>query len=156
MRRCWQLCILILFVSAQIRATIFGSITGLIHDPQHRPVQGAKVTVWADNSTWSQTVASDSSGQFRFDSVPLGRYYVKVEAEGFAPQSQRVMLASGSEARLHFPLTIAGPTESVQVSEAGGTINPDSSTSTSIIDRQEIQQTPGSTQTISMAMIRDY
>ncbi len=143
----------LLLISASLSATIFGSITGLIHDPQHRPVQGAKVTVWADNSTWSQTVASDSSGQFRFDSVPLGRYYVKVEAEGFAPQSQRVMLASGSEARLHFPLTITGSTESVQVSETAGSINPDSSTSTSIIDRQQIQQTPGATQANSMAMI---
>ncbi len=146
----------LLFISASLSATIFGSITGLIHDPQHRPVQGAKVTVWADNSTWSQTVTSDNSGQFRFDNVPLGSYYVKVEAEGFAPQSQKVMLASGSEARLHFPLTVAGTSESVQVSETGGSINPDSSTSTSIIDRQQIQQTPGATQTNSMAMITDY
>src|SRR5438445_2989456 len=147
---------LLLLISANLSATIFGSISGLIHDPQHRPVAGAKVMMWADNSTWSQVVISDDSGQFRFDGVPLGKYYVKVEAEGFAPQSQRVTVASGSEARLHFPLTIAGPTESVQVSEAGGTINPDSSTSTSIIDRQEIQQTPGATQTNSMAMITDY
>src|SRR5207245_10779299 len=71
-------------------------------------------------------------------------------------QAQSVAMASCSQARLHFPLAIAGPTESVQVSEAGGTINPDSSTSTSIIDRQEIQQTPGATQTNSMAMITDY
>src|SRR5713226_6110284 len=73
----------VLLLSASLSATIFSSITGLIHDPQHRPVQGAKVTVQAENSTWSQTVTSDGSGQFRFDNLPLGNYTIRVEAEGF-------------------------------------------------------------------------
>jgi len=30
----------VLLLSASLSATIFSSITGLIHDPQHRPVQG--------------------------------------------------------------------------------------------------------------------
>ena len=38
---------LLLFISASLSATIFSSITGLIHDPQHRPVEGAKVKIWA-------------------------------------------------------------------------------------------------------------
>ena len=96
----------ILLLSASLSATIFSSITGLIHDPQHRPVQGAKVTAQAENSTWSQTVSSDGSGQFRFDNLPPGSYIVKVEAEGFVIQEQRLTLASGSEARLHFDYEI--------------------------------------------------
>ena len=79
----------ILLLSASLSASIFSSITGLIHDPQHRPVEGAKVTVQAENSTWSQTVTSDGSGQFRFGNLPMGRYTVKVEAEGFGIQTDR-------------------------------------------------------------------
>jgi len=143
-------------LSASLSATIFSSFTGLIHDPQHRPVQGAKVKVWANSSNWSQTTTSDASGQFRFDSVPLGTYTVEVDAEGFAPQTQQLTLGSGSEARLHFPLSVAGSNESVQVSETFQTVNPDSSTSSTIVDRKQIEETPGATRTNSMAMITDY
>jgi hypothetical protein len=48
-------------------ATIFGTVTGLIHDPQHRPVQGAQVTLHAASSAWAKTVSSDDAGEFRFD-----------------------------------------------------------------------------------------
>ncbi len=145
-----------LLLSVSLSATIFSSITGLIHDPQHRPVQGATVTVAAENSNWSQTAASDNSGQFRFDNLPLGSYSVKVEAPGFALQVQKLTLASGSEARLHFPLTVAGSSESVQVSETLPGVSPESSTSTSIISREQIAETPGATQTNSMSMITGY
>src|SRR5437763_11197391 len=156
MRRCWQLCILMLFVSAQVRASIFGSITGLIHDPQHRPVQGAKVTIWANSSKWSQSTISDASGEFRFDNVALGAYTVHVETVGFAPQTQLVTLSSDAELRLHFALTVAESKESVQVADTTSAVNPDSSTSTSTISRQQIANTPGATDSNSMAMITNY
>jgi hypothetical protein len=35
----------VVFSSLAAHATIFGSVHGLIHDPQHRPVQNAQVTV---------------------------------------------------------------------------------------------------------------
>ena len=53
------LCSAVLLFSAIAGATIFGSIHGLIHDPQHRPVEDAKVKLQALNSDWSQTAASD-------------------------------------------------------------------------------------------------
>jgi len=156
MRRRWQLCILMLFVSAQIRASIFGSITGLIHDPQHRPVQGAKVTIWANSSKWTQSTTSDASGEFRFGNIALGAYTVQVETAGFAPQTQLVTLSSDAELRLHFALIVAESKESVQVTDTTSAINPDSSSSTSTISRQQIANTPGATDSNSMAMITDY
>lgn len=151
--------LVVVFTIAQgmyLHATIFSSITGLIHDPQHRPVQGAKVTVSATNSAWSQTTASNDAGEFRFDNVPLGVYAVKVEAADFASQIQPLTLASGSESRLHLALTVATSAESIEVRDTLSGINPDSSTSTNIVGRDEIADTPGATQTNSMAMITDY
>jgi outer membrane cobalamin receptor len=154
--RCVQLGGLILLLSASLSATIFSSITGLIHDPEHRPIQGAKVTAWANNSKWSQTTVSDASGQFRFDNLTLGSYTVQVEAEGFAPQTQQLTVASEAEARLHFPLTVAGSKESVRVTDTLQGVDPASSTSTSVISREQIAETPGASDTNSMAMITDY
>ena len=71
-------------------ATIFGTVTGLIHDPQHRPVQGAQVTLRSASSAWTKTVSSDDAGEFRFDTVPLGEYSLKVELTGFAPEEQKL------------------------------------------------------------------
>jgi outer membrane receptor protein involved in Fe transport len=146
----------LLLLAASLSATIFSSITGLIHDPQHRPVQGAKVTLSATDSDWSRTAVSNDAGEFRFDNVPLGAYTVKVEAEGFAAQTQNLALASGSEARLHFPLAVSGANESVEVHDTLQGVNPESSTATTIVSREQIAAAPGASQTNSMAMITDY
>jgi outer membrane receptor protein involved in Fe transport len=147
---------LLLLLAASLSATIFSSITGLIHDPQHRPVQGAKVTLAATDSDWSQTAVSNDAGEFRFDNVPLGVYAVRVEAAGFATQTQDLTLGSGSEARLHFPLTLSGTHESVEVHDTMQGVNPESSTATTVVNREQIASTPGASQTNSMAMITDY
>ncbi len=56
----------LLLSSLTASATIFGTVSGLIHDPQHRPVQGAQVTLHAANSAWTKSVSSNDSGEFRF------------------------------------------------------------------------------------------
>jgi outer membrane receptor protein involved in Fe transport len=146
----------ILLFAASLNATIFSSVTGLIHDPEHRPVQGAKVTIWSDDSNWTQSVTSDDSGQFRFDNVALGRYFVKVEVEGFAPQTQKITVGSGAELRLHFPLAVLAAKEQVEVRDTAQSVDSGSSTSLSIVNRQQITDTPGATQTNSMAVITNF
>ena len=49
----------LLLSSVAAMATIFGTVGGLIHDPQHRPVQGAQVTLRAANSGWTKSITSD-------------------------------------------------------------------------------------------------
>ena len=122
----------ILLLAIAASATIFGTVCGLIHDPQHRPVQGARVVIRAEVSDWTQTTISDNSGEFHFDAVPLGAYAVTVEVPGFAPQEQRLALTSGRDARLHFSLAIAKSKETVEVVETTAIINPESSTTTSV------------------------
>src|SRR5207302_8597808 len=146
----------LLLVAGSASATIFGSVSGLIHDPQHRPVQGAQVTLRSTTSDWNKSAASDDSGEFHFDSVPLGDYRITVELAGFATQAQDLALISGRDARLHFSLTIAQTKETVEVKDTGAAINSKSSTTQSVISRQQIASTPGADQTNSLAMITDY
>src|SRR5207245_467199 len=89
-------------VTPPATAAIFGSVSGLIRDPQHRPVQGAQVTLRSTTSDWNKSAASDDSGEFHFDSVPLGDYRITVELAGFATQAQDLALIPGRDARLHF------------------------------------------------------
>src|SRR5512146_919861 len=95
-----------LLLVAGVSATIFGTVRGLIHDPQHRPVAAARVTLRSTASQFSKTISSDNAGEFQFETVPLGEYYVTVEVPGFNVQQQALALTSGSDARLHFSLTL--------------------------------------------------
>src|SRR5947207_6359778 len=146
----------LLLVAGSASATIFGSVRGLIHDPQHRPVQGAQATLRSTTSDCNESAASDNSGEFHFDSVPLGNYRITIELAGFATQAQEITLTSGRDARLHFPLTIAQSRETVEVRDTASTVNPQSSTTQSVISRQQIASTPGADQTNSLAMITNY
>ena len=146
----------LLFFGTWAEATIFGTIQGLIHDPQHRPVQGASVTLRSTSSDWSKSAQSDTAGEFRFDTVPVGEYKVSVEVPGFTAQEQKVLLSSGRDARLHFAMSVAQANETVEVTDTPSTVNPESSTTSTVVSRQQIADTPGADQTNSLAMITDY
>jgi outer membrane receptor protein involved in Fe transport len=145
-----------LLLTSVANATIFGSIRGLIHDPQHRPVSGAQVKISATTSNWENIVTTDSAGEFAVDSVPIGEYKVQVELAGFSPEAQTLTLTSGRDARLHFSLQLASATETVEVRDVPLSVNPESSTTADVISRRDIAETPGADQSNSLAMIANY
>ncbi len=146
----------IVFFTGPVHAAIFGTVRGLIHDPQHRPVAGAQATIRAQGSSWTRTAASKDQGEFVFDAVPVGYYVVSVDAAGFTAHEQKIIVDTGREVRLHFPLDVASANESVQVTETAPAVNTESSSATTTIARPEISHTPGAEQTNSLAMITDY
>jgi outer membrane receptor protein involved in Fe transport len=137
-------------------ASIFGTVSGLIHDPQHRPVQGAQVTLRAANSAWTKSTTSTDSGEFRFDAVPLGEYRVTVALQGFAAEEQKLVLGSGRDSRIHFSLTVAQAKETVEVTDSSAAVNTESSATSTLVSRRQITETPGADQTNSLAMITSY
>ena len=150
------LAVFTLLLASWANATIFGSVRGLIHDPQHRPVPGAQVKISATTSSWEKIVTTDSAGEFAADSVPLGEYKVQVELAGFSPEAQTLTLTSGRDARLHFSLQLASATETVEVRDVPLSVNPESSTTADVISRRDIAETPGADQSNSLAMIANY
>jgi outer membrane receptor protein involved in Fe transport len=137
-------------------ATIFGNVRGIVHDPQHRPIQNAEVTVQASGSGWSRTEHTNPNGEFQFSAVPVGSYLITVKAQGFRPSEQSIMINSDSAPILHFSLQIATARQSVQVNAAPETINTRSSSTVTSVSKQMIAHTPGADRANSMAMITDY
>ncbi len=142
-----------LFFVLPAHATIFGRVGGVVHDPQHRPVAGAVVTLRAVASDFRVSVQTDAEGSFRFPATPLGEYRLTVSSPGFEDAEQTVTLASDTSPVLHLQLAVAGAKESVAV---GGEANADSVTPTTLVDRGEIADTPGADRTNSLAMITDF
>ena len=151
----FYLCLAILSGSL-LHATIFGRIQGIVHDPQHRPVPGASVTLQASTSDWSQTAQTDDNGDFSFTAVPVGDFTITVTQSRFETSEQAVTVASGSSPILHLQLAIAALNQSIVVTGEGATVSMDSVTPTTLVDREDIAETPGADRTNSMAMITDY
>ncbi|MGA8489669.1 MAG: TonB-dependent receptor [Terriglobales bacterium] len=156
MRPVVRLTAVFFFLGAAALATIFGSVHGVVHDPQHRPIQGAQVTLKAQNSDWTRSQVSRDNGEFEFTSVPIGNYTAVVTSKGFQEEHQDVIVESDTSPVLHFELAIAGAPESVTVSESPVEAPMDTVTPTTMVSRIDIRQTPGADRTNGMEMITDY
>ena len=145
-----------LLPGSSLHATIFGKIQGIVHDPQHRPVSGAAVKLQSATSDWTQTTQTDDNGNFIFTSVPVGDYKITVSQSKFDTAEQTVTVASNSSPILHFQLKIATVNQTTVVVSQADVANVDSVTPTTLVNREDIAQTPGADRTNSMAMITDY
>jgi hypothetical protein len=145
-----------LLIGVIASATIFGSVRGIIHDPEHRPVQGAMVMLRAQNSDWVQSKNSNSNGEFEFSSVPVGNYTITVSSQGFQQTQQDVIVRSDTSPVAHFQLAVAGTKMTIAVTEAPVEATTESVTPTTMLSREDIRLTPGADRTNGMEMITDY
>ena len=138
-------------------ATVFATIHGVVHDPQHRPVAGAQVLLKAANSQFSLHTETDATGEFDLPEAPLGVYQLEIASTGFATFKETITVASGTNPVLHIALDVAGSNQTVMVNGADGlAVNTDSATPTTLVTRAEIDSTPGASRTLGMQMITNY
>jgi hypothetical protein len=149
------LCVLlVLALAATSLATVFGTVRGIVHDPQHRPVSGIEVVLKARASEFTLSARTDDAGQFHFDAVPLGEYTVAVSDANFVADQQSVAVLSGTAPILHFELRL--PTQSETVLVSADAAQTETVTPTTLVDRVRIQETPGASRSNSMALITNY
>jgi hypothetical protein len=137
-------------------ATIFGQVRGIVHDPQHRPVSGAKITIHAAHSDFTASAQTNQEGSFNLPAIPLGEYIVTVSQPGFTTLEQAITLASDTSPILHFELQVGSVEQSVTVSTQSQTANVDSVTPTTLVGRIDIAQTPGADRTNGLQMITNF
>ncbi len=142
-------------IPVQTHAEIFGSVRGIVHDPQHRPVQGATVNLKALSSDYMQTQQSGVDGDFEFRAIPLGEYTVTVTLTNFQQQKQNVIVHSDTSPIVHFQLELATVSASAVVSGEPIIATTDSVTPTTLLNREDVQETPGASRTNSLAIITD-
>ena len=134
-------------------ANIYGTVRGIVHDPQHRPIQDAMVMLKSKSSDWTKSATTDASGEFQLNGVALGDYSVSVASEGFAQTSQDVTVISGTVPVVHFSLRVATANSNVTVSGAPDVAPTDRATPTTLVSRLDIERIPGADRSNSMAMI---
>src|SRR5882672_1493881 len=148
--------IFVAIVSTLAFASVFGTVKAIVHDPQHRPVQGAQVEIQSRTSAFKTAGITNEDGIATVSNVPVGEYDIKIATPGFASAEQSATVTSGNVQELHFALALAQHQETVEVSGAPELVNPSSATPQALISRSDIAQTPGADRTNSMAMITDF
>jgi outer membrane cobalamin receptor len=153
---CTAVSAVVVVLASTALATIFGSVRGIVHDPQHRPIQGAMIMLKAASSDWTKTATTNSNGEFALNAVPLGDYAVSVASPGFAQTEQNVVVNSGTEPVVHFQLRLESTKETVSVTATPETVATDSATPITLVNRLDIERTPGASRSNSMAMITNF
>jgi outer membrane receptor protein involved in Fe transport len=146
------------FVIAQSAAFAQDSakLRGVVHDPQHRPIDQAKVSIKSVGGSFSAVVQSDASGEFEMDNIPNGGYVVNVAARGFRPLQEPVTVVAGKTPVVHLQLEVATLNQTMEVSGTGEKLETQTSTVQVQVTPEEVLQTPGADQTNSLAMITDF
>jgi outer membrane cobalamin receptor len=138
------------------QAEIFGTVHGVVHDPQHRPIGDAAVDLKAQHSDLVQHQKTNDNGEFEFSAVPLGEYTVTVTVSGFQQAQENVIVESGTSPVLHIQMSLASVSEKTVVTGEAVAASLDSVTPTTLLSRQDIQETPGADRSNSLAMITDF
>ena len=135
-------------------ATVFASLHGVVHDPQHRPLAGAHIVLQSADSDFSLSASTNADGEFDLPEAPIGFYKLAVSASGFETVTQSITLSSGTNPLVHIALPVESASETVVIE--GGRPQVDSVTPTTLVSRQMIDETPGAGRVTSYAAITDY
>ena len=108
MHRHVRVCLLVYFVlgfAALTSAQVGGSLSGTVRDESGAVIPGATVTATNTGIGTTFTTITDAQGLYSFPKLPVGRYDVTIQLEGFKPQ-KRTGLAVDADAALQLNVTL--------------------------------------------------
>src|SRR5512146_1528133 len=97
------------------QAPAAGSITGVISDPDGRPVSDADVLL-TQAATVVARARTDTTGRYTVANLPAGRYEIHVALEGFRADPQAVAVHGGDALAVDVRMRLSAVSESVLVS----------------------------------------
>src|SRR5205085_4648505 len=120
-----------------------GAIQGQVKDQSGAVVPGTKVTATSPTLPRPMDATSDSGGNYRFQSVPVGKYTVTATQSGFKTVSkQEVEVQLNKTATVDFDLPAGNVSETVTVTASGESIDVTSSKAATNITETIINNTP--------------
>ena len=113
-------------------------LTGVVKDPQGRPVPDARLTLFSRTGA-EANATSDSSGAYRFTGLPVGDYILRSDVPGFATfLDENVHVDPASSRSIDVLLRLAGVREAVIVTASSTPQAPDEvSKAITVIDSAE-------------------
>ncbi|MGB8782517.1 MAG: carboxypeptidase regulatory-like domain-containing protein [Terriglobales bacterium] len=139
----FQLIVIAIASMAWAQDASTGALRGAVLDAQGAVITNADIVAIRVETGVRYHSATDSAGRFVMDLLPPGQYSARAEAEGMSPQiSPMIRVDVGAAAQLTFKLKVAGPKESITVSEAPRVGETDPSSVSALVDEQAIRDLP--------------
>src|SRR5579863_7367173 len=107
-----------------------GTVSGTVLDPDKMVVPHAFIELKNPVTGFSQTVATDDTGGFRFNNVPDNMYEIRVTATGFAPKREPLEVRSSVPISMSFTLQMAELSQTLEVNGSLALIDTDPSAHT--------------------------
>ena len=107
-----------LLLSPVLSAAVTGSISGMLKDPAGLGIPGAKLTITNTAQGVQNKATSDAKGVYSFPSLPVGRFDLQIEADGFKPQTRAgLVIDLDTVLTIDVGLELAEKVDEVTVSE---------------------------------------
>jgi Carboxypeptidase regulatory-like domain len=130
-----------LHASASAQVTT-ADILGRVVDSSGAVLPGVTVTVEHVGTHVTRVVPTNESGDYTVTLLPIGRYTVKIELQGFSTQNATLDLAAGDRTRLDVKMQIGAVAENVLVTAESPLVQTDSATLSSLVTEKAVQDLP--------------
>ena len=104
-----------------------GTVTGIVTDPSGAVVAEAKVRLRNHVTGYDESGATDSTGSFRFNSIPQNNYQLTITAAGFAAVTQDLNVRGSLPINLNIAMKVAAGITTVEVEANGAQVETDPS-----------------------------
>jgi hypothetical protein len=123
--------------------TTKATLLGTIKDEQGNVVSRAKVTAKNIDTGIPRETITDMEGRYRLSELPLGRYEISVQREGFRLVVQQgIELSVGREAVIDFKLNVGNVTEKVVINQDASLVDTTNSALGNLVNTRQIEQLP--------------
>ncbi|MFC2170199.1 carboxypeptidase regulatory-like domain-containing protein, partial [Acidobacteriota bacterium] len=78
-----SLVLFIFSISSVSLSDSYGTIWGSIEEKNHRPLERVNIFIRNKTKDFEKKITSDLSGAFRFPGIPIGQYFIRIEANGY-------------------------------------------------------------------------
>lgn len=132
-----------LLVNWSSAQTVFsGNIQGIVSDPSGASVAGAGVQLRNIDTGVESATTTSESGNYRFSSLPPGRYVTRVEVHGFRTAEVDITLETNQTQGINIPLSIASSTASVAVIAQAPPLDTDENRIQTTLTSQTVRDLP--------------
>jgi len=119
------------------------SITGTVEDASGAVLAGASVSLTNKDTGVVTRATSNEAGRYSLLYVPVGRYTIQVEKQGFKTQVQTsLVLTAEEQAGANFTLTVGAINEKVEVSANAQAVETESAALEQVVNERAIMELP--------------